>query len=507
MLRLAIIKRGPTWANSSHSFFFALLCFVSACGNRVVTKQPADLVGSPLPRQATSKSKTDRSASALWYRIELSESQITVGIRLYSPPERTKFFLPKRWSEYASDPISITIKTAYGPTGQLHVDLDRAQGVAEVDTKNQEWVDLVYSIPVPQKSDLRTLDLANIKGAIVAYGPTFLVLPSRETLAESSAIPVEVHAPIDWVVESTWKKVHVAPSRVDAARQVQGFLAAGAQELRDSFVVAGQPQRLATKRAADSKVTSLFVGSSFGDRDQRIVHETIIATITEYRDHFGDLGPATVLIGEHLGENPDYVGMGRLGGFVLSIPTEDSVDSSKAALLIAHEALHLWNGHYLVPATSEAHELDWFKEGITHYLAIKTALALGNLTVDEAVEELRQVRHSYEDNPIVSGVGTPTASDKLRFPYDLGVRIGLAFDSHLVSRSGRIRSIHDWLRLLLRGPKVGKKISLTSRSLQNALRTLTTDADDLWQRHIVRRKDFPNEEAFRPLIVTDAAPE
>src|SRR5699024_5809502 len=73
-------------------------------------------------------------------------------------------------------------------------------------------------------------------------------------------------------------------------------------------------------------------------------------------------------------EYSDYTslrGMGRHGGFVLEITPDQEVDD-EFLILFAHEALHSWNGHQLVPDPEADSDTTWFKEGLTHYIALKT---------------------------------------------------------------------------------------------------------------------------------------
>ena len=116
---------------------------------------------------------------------------------------------------------------------------------------------------------------------------------------------------------------------------------------------------------------------------------------------------------------------------------------SETSLLIAHEALHIWNGHRLIPNDSAEESTRWFKEGVTHYLALKS------LGADESfvLEELARSASNYERNPLSRGA-SGQAVDEARFPYDFGVLVALTFDA-LLTDGAQDAGLECWLKPLV----------------------------------------------------------
>lgn len=462
---------------------------ILSCAGRQPPDDTTELVGSGEPRVATDDTSFDRRT--LWYRIALADEALDVRVRLISPPDVTKFFLPGQWGGIDfSDRIRIA--GAHGPNGPRFLTIDRRRGRIDVESKDSEWVELRYRVDLERSASV-PLAPRYSDGVLSAYGPTVLVLPAKQILDRTRDIPVEVNLPRDWSVLSTWPNVYQAPSKRTRGNMVYGFIATDSQVLRDAFLVAGRELEI-VHRGSSQSVSVGFDPTFTGDRSAiaDLVHEVV----RRFRASYGDLGPTRVYIDARRGEaNESTGGLGRSGGFVLELPS-NAMLTPATVLIAAHEALHLWNGHHLVPESSDEATLRWFKEGVTHYLAIKAACETQQFGMQDALAELARVADNYERNPVTSGERAQKV-DELRFPYDFGVLFALSADTFLMARNRG--SLGDWLPALEESIQNRERNSYDEATLLESFSTLI-DGDprlaELWRDHVRQQKPFAVNEVF-----------
>jgi predicted metalloprotease with PDZ domain len=168
---------------------------------------------------------------------------------------------------------------------------------------------------------------------------------------------------------------------------------------------------------------------------------------------------------------------------VIQLPSEGDI-TPDVALLVAHEALHLWNGHHLVPEVEAEASTRWFKEGVTHYLAVKYALRWGLVDFDFATAEFAEIASNYLRNPLSRGA-SGRQLDHIRFPYDQGALLALEVDAALARSSNGEVGIEDWLRAVDAKTKSGR---YNRETLTVALRSVATpvgsDAPAVMRRHL-----------------------
>jgi predicted metalloprotease with PDZ domain len=412
----------------------------------------------------------------LWYQIEASPQELLVHIRLLDPPERTAFFLPTQWAGHADYARAIGIRGARTPDGPTPYTIDRAAGRIDVKSDDARWIQLDYSVELVRRADGRgRFHPRFIDQVLFAYGPAFLVLPSDQIISEMRDILIEVRAPSDWKMLSTWTRLKSTPSTTVKGATVHGFVAETPAALRDAFLAAGARIKIERRsgetgpreasQQGDSAITVGFDPALEVDRAH--FSRRVAQILGAYRDGFGDLGAVTAYVRRAPGAEQERRGVGRRGGFVVEIPAGDSQASAQKdsthgnppqknlsdpiLLLLAHEAFHLWNGHYLTPSPAAEPETRWFKEGVTHYMAVKTLAELGLFSRDDVLRELSKSAAYYMRNPAARRAtedrATPT--DRARLPYDRGVLLALAIDTFLAEHSdGRI-GVHDWIARLL----------------------------------------------------------
>src|SRR5690606_1055382 len=159
-------------------------------------------------------------------QLEVGPNRLTVHIRLLKPPRRTTFFLPAQWAGNADYADAIQIHGAQVPDGLAPYTIDRSSGRLEVESNRASWVQLDYSVALSTRADrFSRFHPRFAEQTFFAYGPAFLILPSAQIIDMIRDIPIEIHAPADWEILSTWSAQKRSPSKAAADTIVHGYLA------------------------------------------------------------------------------------------------------------------------------------------------------------------------------------------------------------------------------------------------------------------------------------------
>jgi predicted metalloprotease with PDZ domain len=443
-------RRGawPTYAWVWVALCAALLCLSQSCQSapaaddepfdRLVGQAPGPDVDQPAKRRG-----------ALWYQLDTHAERVDVHVRLLNPPDRSSFFLPGRWAGRADFAENISITGAHADSGPVPFTISRSEGRIDIEADGAGWIQLDYSVKLRDQADgERRFHPRYGDGVLFAYGPAFIVLPSEQISEQVRDIPIEVRTPEGWSVLTTWHHAQSRPSKAVAGATVHGYVAATPAVLRDAFVATG-PDLEVHRQTSDPDASPLTVGFSPGaELDRRELGEQIEQIVAAFRRRFGDLGAVTAYVrateGAHDGRGR---GVGRRGGFVVELPPGQPLDD-QGLLLVAHEAFHLWNGHHLTPRPAQEKQTRWFKEGVTHYVALQMLVELGLLSRDDVLAELARSASYYQRNPAArSAVATP--ADFGRLPYDRGVLLAVGLDAALLRDSGGEVGVQTWVGHLI----------------------------------------------------------
>ncbi len=452
------------------SLVVCLVWFLCAsCSGRVGA--PDGLVGT-----APAGSKNSGSRNILWYRLEPAGDFLDVRLRLLGPPERTRLFLPAEWAGRDDYADSLRIGAATAPDGPREVLIDRNGGFVDVDSADADWIELAYRVELGAGSKFH----AQRDGSgVVAFGQTFLVTPARQIVERSQSIPVEVHAPVGWPVVATWKKLGERGSVADPSRTVHGFVAADVGALRDAFVVTGPKLELFQPKTS-GEVTVAFSPEFSGNSSD--LGQNVSRIVAEYERRFGSAGAVAVYV-RTVDSGGRLSGTGRRGGFVVELP-KGVADMQEVRLLVAHEALHLWNGHTLVPRPEAEAATRWFKEGVTHYVALQTAASLRMVDEKFALAELARIASNYLKNPLAGGT-SGSAIDVRRFPYDFGALLALAIDRALLVDTQGEERVGSWLALAIRrADRAGYDGSTLLKVLQDVTDRPLPATETVWRQHV-----------------------
>ena len=308
----------------------------------------------------------------LWYRLDLTGPRPRLSLRIVRPARSMTLFLPDAPAGAPGWADRFTFLGARSPLGPVAIAASAARRTPHLTVEPGEvaWVELSYEIDAPLSSEARDLGTPFFdprRGAL-AWMPSLLLLPSRAASRTLSAIPFEVRAPASWRVASSWGEPDA--ERAEAGARTAGWVVEDVGALRDAFVWAAPGAARAERREG----IAVHFDPRFEGPERE--HAALIErTVRELRARYGALGEVDALV--LAGQRRD--GAGRRGGFVLRLERDARPDPGLEAL-VAHEALHLWNGHATHPVAEDRARALWFQEGLTHWLALEALVARGTWT-------------------------------------------------------------------------------------------------------------------------------
>lgn len=473
------------------------------------------LVGSPGPSQSPpparrpeppqasddgneSTRQSRHRSGALWYRIELSADVAHIRVRLVEPPTTASFFLPTSPPPQRQTTPGLQVDEALGPDGPVDTERVISAHRIDIDARGLQWVEFRYRLDLNSASRAKHPLAPVLEGSTrLLYMPSVLAVPSARIARGLTDIPVELHLPSSWSATTTWDSVGSEPSAHDSRRQVHGFLARDFRELRDAYLAAGPELTTVTRHSRRHRIEITF-GPGF-DRGREAIADAIGPLLGFYRRQFGHLGPVSAFVQARRpdGSN-DIHGQGRRGGFVVSMPP--GPPGKQSLLLLAHEAFHLWNGHRIVPSPAAEPETRWFKEGVTHYIALKTLYTLGVFERRDVLDEIARAAYLYDHNPAARSRPGIDPVDRRRLPYDRGLLIGLAMDAALTESSRGEVGIEHWFRRLLRQENGGPDRLVDTKSLKSAFFEVTPQrcqrCRTLWSRYVQRESPLDLDDIF-----------
>lgn len=260
--------------------------------------------------------------------------------------------------------------------------------------------------------------------------------------------------PAGWALAVPW----AAASTEGGARTYE---AADLDALLDNSLVVG---RFRPTEIDAGNFTFLLAMPGAGAEERERVAQALRAVVQEYGAIFPGTPPTRYLMTVLRGPERDAEAFRHSAAFTEPDALSDETRPLWAGTL-AHELLHAWIGH-AIRADVYA-ELQWFTEGFTEYLALRS-LARGRiLTEGDFVRRLEQLLGLYlyfQVSPAFSGVtlrsaGANKGRNRLGV-YNGGAAAAFCLDQRVRAASGGGRGLTDLVRLLherfgLRGVPVG----------------------------------------------------
>lgn len=480
-----------------------MLWGLCACTTPQSTEQPASdqerVVGRPdgIKGAEAIKRATKKRRGALWYMISKSKKDaFSVKLRLLHPPKRTSLFLPGPWAGRKDHAKSIRIQGAFGPKGARPWTLVRNQDRIDIDTTALPWVEFHYEVKLKIKHSIKTrFSPQKLNSGFFAYAPTIFILPSDQLARQLQDIPIEVRVPKNWKVISTWKLKQKKASQQAQHQMSYGYLVRDIHTLRDAFLAADPT--LHQYKSKDASIRIAFEQQFKGPRAE--IGQMIEKIIKAYRKRYGHLGATSIFVRTNPKPHKTLWGTGRRGGFILELPPAAAVNDA-LKILIAHEAFHLWNGHLLIPNPKSEAKTRWFKEGLTHYVALQTLASLKIISQRTLLEELAQAAQRY-DAHTSSPQTTPHLAQ--RYPYDRGMILATQLAAKLHIHSQGKQSLHDWLtRLLTRAqasPHWLYDDNALRRQLLDSAPTMSSLLSSFWRKHVVQNRPIQLKAMFASL--------
>lgn len=434
----------------------------------------ARLARAPEPHGAVGPKRSGK----LWYLLHQGDAKtLVVRMRLMQPDRRTSLFLPGSWAGVHTHADAISIRRAVGPKGPRPWKLLRAQGRVDIDTEGLPWVDFEYEIKLaPTHTSASRFSAQHLDGGFFAYAPTLFVLPSARWSARLIDIPVEIHVPKAHTLMSTWPLKRRALSRANQQMATYGYVIKDIESLRDAFVATTGSLKTLRGPGVEVAFSPEFEGS------REAIAQVIHRVLAGYARAYGDLGDVSVLVRALPKKGDALWGTGRRGGFVLELPNGATVDDD-LEVLVAHEALHLWNGHTLIPAPKQERRTRWFKEGVTHYIALRSAHKRGLIDRARVLTEWAQAAQRYA---LYHAKPQMRQALSHRYHYDRGVLLAVAMEATL----GDPHLMDRWMVALLRASQRSPRPYTQAHLLEALLSASAQDAalTPLWSAHVQQDK-------------------
>jgi hypothetical protein len=286
------------------------------------------------------------------------------------------------------------------------------------------------------------------------------------------------------------------------------FAAEDTAHLLDS-IVAGGNLRLSTQVLEDGRRMRLFCAGSLPVSDA--VLKNNIAALAKAQAAYlpedwrwpSGTGRLTVVA---IGRGPGRLtGSGRRGGLVLELGS--GVRPDDLALLVAHELFHTVNGHLLVHRPEEEFMTLWFKEGVTSWVALVTAVRAGLLDDAVFLDKIGEIVGNYRDNPLSTRLPAWKLAERFwrdpharRLPYDKGALLGMLMDGALRDSEGQASGLERTFRAML--STFGARRAYGSddvRQLVNALSAPDGEMDEVWTRFVLGVDPLPVDTILRGL--------
>lgn len=249
---------------------------------------------------------------------------------------------------------------------------------------------------------------------------------------------VDIDLPAGWKANTPWRKADARNS----------FLVGSRRELVNNALFFGTARGETFKSGGIE--LSLVMGKRYWPQRAAFM-ELIERQLQSYQTLFGKapLADRYLII---INQDPSGDGGAFSGSFSQYLKGDgDRATRPIWGRVVAHELLHFWNGHALVPADERQ---EWFKEGVTDYLAVTTMARNGLVDRDYLKQFLENLPRGQRVARMLQGLKgsvQDAAKDKHKnwlLVYGGGSVAALAIDVELRRASGGKHGLPDVMKAL-----------------------------------------------------------
>lgn len=232
-------------------------------------------------------------------------------------------------------------------------------------------------------------------------------------------------------------------------------------------------------------------------RSVGVVRETFEPVLKDYFRIFGATPPTTYLMTLFYGDDEDGEGFVSSAAFRTKVPL-----ASDTRLVwgnhLAHELLHMWNGHQLRGADQPLSQ--WFQEGFTEYLSNRTLLRTGMISSDQFIRKM-EVNLSLYSYFRLSGIfdtvsvrQSGTRKYRYRFGvYNGGWAVAFALDQVIREKTNDRLSLDDFMRRLYATHGVADQPWTWEDLVRTASETAGTDMGEFFTSYVAGLEALPLE--------------
>jgi predicted metalloprotease with PDZ domain len=304
---------------------------------------------------------------------------------------------------------------------------------------------------------------------LMLSGYTLFLVPGEKMSGQTL---VEFELPADW-------KSHAALKPLSTQNQ---FIAKSRRELVNNAYFFGTAKSSAIQ--AGGLDIEIVLGARYY-KQKHVIEGLLLQQLKSYFDMFGSKPQADrYLIIINQGDSGDG---GAFSGSFSQLLRGDAEVRTRAiwGRVIAHELLHFWNGLSLIPKSDQE---EWFKEGVTDYLTIKSMAKNGLLhrpSVIQWLENLSRGQLVARRVQNVKGSVQEAAQNKHQnwlLVYGGGSIAGLAMDVELRKRSGNRFGLEDLMKEMYHDLAVSQKPYTLDDIINAANKMTSTDFSEVLKK-------------------------
>jgi predicted metalloprotease with PDZ domain len=309
------------------------------------------------------------------------------------------------------------------------------------------------------------------KDGLFFTGYTLFIIPD----VSMDSVIVDFDLPTGWKASTPWKQQKTNRFFVESGRYLVNNCLMIGKHSESIIKLTGMDMRL----AIDNDLSYA----------RPLVAKTMQRLIPAYQQMFGGTPAPAYLVAMSKERMTDGSAFRRSFSQIF----KDSIDEKGIATwgyIIAHEILHLWNGHSIMPAGQE----EWYKEGFTDYvtnvLLRRTGLIDDQLLYRKMEHMIRRYwLDRYWQKDTVSIRATGDNKEQLRFGvYGGGAVVAIALEVELRKATGNKKGIYDLMGSMFSEFGMDKKTYAVSDIIRHVNKLAGKDLQLFFDRYVTGRE-------------------